>query len=478
MLIGLLLALCGLIGVVNGLFGTKVLKSTVKNFSALILKGQSVNSGASNEEHDVRQFRRSDDTDNEFKRDRDSSGTAARGNRAGQSNQSKTVSSGLDKPGLHSDDDGRSVSSPAHLSYIPALTTVNRSVGQFQKPSHTAISDPNSPSGNKSPLLSHQAKSHFDLDPHFTPYDLGFDEVPFESLSDPWPETGGGYSKGRRAASGDVIYVFDCSAGNHSISTTLSKCFLDNMMSERHCSAKWAPYVVNMYSELLRHSVATDFLGARFGRPRKWLTLNGVVYQLTCPRTRAIRVRTSDCYSDSAYPIRIGNRSVFTTHSRFVNEKAHQIPCENLSNGEALHKQEAFQSLLLISSEIMTAFLLTEISQPLVLAKLFSFASVAHLILMEESVLHHTAPRAFVTLLSVAYRKYSPFFFLAYGAFKIVWGLILFVGGYALRLSILQSLSLICSPVKSSCKFREWETPWKGGGPRRRLSFTEEGRAG
>ena len=30
----------------------------------------------------------------------------------------------------------------------------------------------------------------------------------------------------------------------------------------------------------------------------------------------------------------------------------------------------------------------------------------------------------------------------------------------------------------SSCRFREWESPWKGGGPRRRLSFTEEGRAG
>ena len=232
---------------------------------------------------------------------------------------------------------------------------------------------------------------------------------------------------------------------------------MDNFHAKRKCAEKWAPYIIVLYNELMLNSVATDLLGARFGRPRKFLTLDGVDYMLECPRTEATKITTNECYSDSAIPVRIGNRTAFVTRNLYVTEQAHQIPCNNNSVNGKLMQLEASQSLMLISTELITEFLMSEVSSNhYVLGKLFSFANIAKLILLEEGILHGSSPRSVVTLVCVTYRTYSPFFFLAYGAFKILWSLALFVVGYVLRLSVLQSLSLIISPVKSYADFRKF----------------------
>ena len=309
--------------------------------------------------------------------------------------------------------------------------------------------------GRKNSLSSLNRHNHVtEPDIHFRPFDEGFSTHP-----DIYSTSGATNTHGReqRSSHGEVIYVFDCSGKNFSISTTLYKCYMDNFKTERKCAKQWAPYIIVLYHELMSHSVAVDLLGARFGRPRKFITMGGVDYMVECPRTKATRVVTKQCYSDSAIPVKIGNRTVFVTRNLFVTEQAHQIPCSNNSIGGQLMQLEASQSLMLISTELITEFLMSEVSSNhYVLGKLFSFKNIAKLILLEEGLLHGSSPRSIVTLLCVTYRTYSPFFFLAYGAFKILWGLTLFVVGYILRLSVLQALSLICSPVKSYADFRKF----------------------
>ena len=257
-------------------------------------------------------------------------------------------------------------------------------------------------------------------------------------------------------------YAFDCDKGKIESGNKLFACF-ENMVWMSCEQPLWlcnhnrlkcgkvvytGSYVENLYSTMMTHGVAFDYLAARQQIGRVWLFIDDKPYVLSCPRIKIKMLNSSSCYNDDIKVATDGTKIVYVTRSKFITQKINKKPCDDDDLLERGKKMATYRQTILLSSELMALWIWHDISSSYILSKIFGLKSISTILLNEESYLSGYDRKSIITLMHLAWRRLSPYFLFTYGSIKIIWSLIIFAVGLKKKLSFCHSLSFVFNPIK------------------------------
>ena len=257
-------------------------------------------------------------------------------------------------------------------------------------------------------------------------------------------------------------YAFDCDQGKIESGKKLFACF-ENMVWMSCEQPLWlcnhnrlkceevvytGSYVEYLYSTMMTHGVAFDYLAARQQIGRVWFFIDNKPYVLSCPKIKIKMLNSSSCYNDDIKVATDGTKIVYVTRSKFITQKINKKPCDDDDLLERGKKMATYRQTILLSSELMALWIWHDISSSYILSKIFGLKSISTILLNEESYLSGYDRRSIITLMHLAWRRLSPYFLFTYGSIKIIWSLIIFAVGLKKKLSFCHSLSFVFNPIK------------------------------
>ena len=257
-------------------------------------------------------------------------------------------------------------------------------------------------------------------------------------------------------------YAFDCDKGEIESAKRMFSCF-NNMVYLKCEQPLWmcnhnrhkcgdveytGSYIEYLYSTMMTHAVAFDYMAARQQVGRVWLHIDDEPYVLSCPKVRIKMLNSSSCYNDDIQVATDGTKVVYVTRSKFLTQKINKKPCDDDDLLDRGKKMATYRQTILLSSELIALWIWHDISSSYILSKIFGLASISTILLNEESYLSGYDNKSIITLMHLTWRRLSPYFLFTYGSIKIIWSLIIFAVGLKKKLSFCHSLSFVFNPIK------------------------------